>query len=160
MARSEGVPKWKGPYEICFKSVIRGNHVYKQYWKPFLGEVLTCNPDDREEAHLQDTNALGAFKVSSEKANSENILVGHIPMEFSFLLKSFLSNDKTNKITASVIGSRKRENGLVVPCLYRATAQKLKVAMVLRIELMNTKEMCQHVYGHNCKRIFKITSLL
>ena len=66
-------------------------------------------------------------------------------MELAFLLKSFLNNDKTNKITASVIGSRKRENGLVVPCLYRATTQKLNVAMVLHKELMSTKEMCQHM---------------
>ena len=66
-------------------------------------------------------------------------------MQLSFFLKSFLNNDKTNKITASVIGSRKTENGLVVPCLYRATTQKLKVAMVLHKELMNTKEMCQHM---------------
>ena len=83
--------------------------------------------------------------MSSEKANSETILFGHIPMELSFLLKSFLNNDKTNKITASVIGSRKRENGLVVPCLYRATTQKMKVVMVLYKELMSTIEMCQHM---------------
>ena len=66
-------------------------------------------------------------------------------MALSFLLISLLNNDKTNKITASVIGSRKRENGLVVPCLYRATTQKLKVAMVLHKELMSAKEMCQHM---------------
>ena len=83
--------------------------------------------------------------MSSEKANSETIRFGHIPMELSFLLKSFLNNDKTNKITASVIGSRKRENGLVVPCLYRGTTQKLKVAVISHKELMGTKEMCQHM---------------
>ena len=83
--------------------------------------------------------------MSSEKANSETILFGNIPMALSFLLKSFLNNDKTNKTTASVIGSRKRENGLVVPCLCRATTQKLKVAMVLHKELTSTKEMCQHM---------------
>ena len=109
--------------------------------KPFLGEVLTCSPDDREESRLHDTNVLGAFKVSSEKANSETILFGHIAMELSFLLKSFLNNDKTDKITASIIGSRKR----VVPCLYRARTQKLKVNMRLHKELMSTKEICQHM---------------
>ena len=83
--------------------------------------------------------------MSSEKTNSETILFGHIPMELSFLLKSLLNNDKTNNITASIIGSRKRENGLVVPCLYRATTQKLKFAMALHKELMSTKEMCQHM---------------
>ena len=83
--------------------------------------------------------------MSSEKAHSETILFRHIPIAFSFRLKSFLNNDKTNKITASVIGPRKRENGLVVPSLYRATMQKLKVAVVLHKELMSTKEMCQHV---------------
>ena len=60
-------------------------------------------------------------------------------------MKSFLNNDKTNKITASVIGSRKRENGLVVPCLYRATTQKLKVTIVLHKDPTSTKEMCQHM---------------
>ena len=128
MARIEGVPKWKVAFEIFFESVIRGNHVYKQYLKPCLGEVLKCSPDDREEARLHDTNALGAFKVNSEKANSETILFGNLLMELSFLRKSFMSNDTRNKITASVIGSRKRENSLVVPCLYRAKMQKQKVA--------------------------------
>ena len=60
-------------------------------------------------------------------------------------MKSFLNNDKRKKITASIIGPRKRENGLVVPCVYRATTQKLKVTMVLHKEPTSTKEMCQHM---------------
>ena len=84
--------------------------------------------------------------MSSQKTNSETILFGHILMELSFLPKSFLNNDKTNKITASVIGSRIGENSLVMPCFYRATTQKLKVATVLHKEPTSTKEMCQHMY--------------
>ena len=44
--------------------------------------------------------------MSSEKAKSDTILFGDIPMELSILPTSFLNNDKTNKITGSVIGSR------------------------------------------------------
>ena len=39
-------------------------------------------------------------------------------MEILFLMNSFLKSREENTLTAEVTRSRKRENGLVVPCIY------------------------------------------
>ena len=39
--------------------------------------------------------------------------------KINFLTNMFLKANKDNGIIAEVIGGRKRENGLVVPCLYK-----------------------------------------
>ena len=53
--------------------------------------------------------------------------VGHLPMELSFLMHSFLKARDDNILIAEVIGARKRENGLVV----RSTS--FQVAKILSI---------------------------
>ena len=50
-------------YEVCFEGVKRGHHVYKQVWKPEIGEKLLCMPDNRVEVRFQDLNSIGIFKV-------------------------------------------------------------------------------------------------
>ena len=97
-------------------------HVYKDKWTPYNGEKFECEPDSREEASHFDKNAIGVYKkVDGDK----DLLVGHIPMELSFLLKCFLDSDKENGMIAEVTGHRMRENGLVVPCCYRARSRNL-----------------------------------
>ena len=39
-------------------------------------------------------------------------------MEISFLMNSFLRSREQNTLMAEVTGSRERENGLAVPCIY------------------------------------------
>ena len=87
-------------------------------WKPEIGERFICKKDDREEAAVYDTNAIGIYKEVNTDEGHQVILVGHLPMEISFLMNSFLKSREENTLIAEVTGSRKRENGLVVPCIY------------------------------------------
>ena len=54
--------------EEMFSSVIRGHHVYKETWTPYLSEELTTNV---EEGNLFDRHAIAVLK------NGE--IVGHMP---------------------------------------------------------------------------------
>ena len=118
MARTNGVPKWRLQYNVDFESVIRGHHVYKTVRKPEIGERLVCKKDDREEAAVYDTNAIGIYKELNTDERHQVILVGHLPVEILFLMNSFLKSREENTLIAEVTGSRKRENGLAVPCIY------------------------------------------
>ena len=55
-------------------------------------------------------------------------LVGHLSIELSMLFGNFLKAADTNRIIAEVVGSRKREAGLVVPAKYTALTKELKIA--------------------------------
>ena len=96
MARANGVPEWRLQYDIDFESVVRGHHIYKTMWKPEIGERLVCKKDDRKEAALYDENAIGVFKQLEVDQKPEFILVGHLPMEFSFFMHSFLKSRDDN----------------------------------------------------------------
>ena len=52
----------------------------------------------------------------------------------------FLKANKDNGIIAEVIGGRKRENGLVVPCLYKCRSKNKKIAEILIKEVSNSSE--------------------
>ena len=52
----------------------------------------------------------------------------------------FLKANKDNGIIAEVIGGRKRENGLVVPCLYKSRSKNKKIAKILIKEVSNSSE--------------------
>jgi len=55
-------------------SVIRGNHIYKDIWNPFTGEILCVE----QEAH----NTADCFTVAVVK---DETVVGHVPCEVSRL---------------------------------------------------------------------------
>ena len=87
---------------------------------------------------LINEGAIGVYKkVDADK----DLLVGHIPMELSFLLNCFLDSDKENGMIAEVTGHRMRENGLVAPCCYRARSRNLKIAETLFQELKNASSL-------------------
>ena len=52
----------------------------------------------------------------------------------------FLKANKKNGIIAEVIGGRKRENGLVVPCLYKCRSNNKKIAEILIKKVSNSSE--------------------
>ena len=93
---------------IDFESVVRGHHIYKTMWKPEFGERLVCKKDDQKEAALYDENATGVFEQLEVDQKPEFILVGHLPMELSFLMHSFLKSRDDNILIAEVTGARKR----------------------------------------------------
>jgi len=46
-------------FTVKFETNIRGHHVYKDVWKPSIGEKLICKFDEREEAIEYDENSIG-----------------------------------------------------------------------------------------------------
>ena len=56
---------------FLLNSVVRGYHVYKDYWEAATGEILRC----REER----TNIHDPFAVAIIKGDS---VVGHVPQKF------------------------------------------------------------------------------
>ena len=98
--------KYRIAYHIEFEAAIGGHHIYKDVWQPTIGMKLLCQPDPREEAIQYDKNVF----CSNEKGT----LVGHIPIKLSSLMTYFLRAGHTNQLSATVIGKRTRELGLVV----------------------------------------------
>ena len=66
-------------------------------------------------------------------------------MEFLFLMNSFLKSREQNTLIAEVTGSRKRENGLVVPCIYHGRLPSHQVAKTLKNEPCKASKLCAHM---------------
>ena len=81
----------------CKESVVRGHHVFKRIWTPVVGKVLTVA---REAGNTEDGFA---FAVTMD-----DIVVGHVPREFSKLCRHFLKHGGT--IACEVTGRRKRSS--------------------------------------------------
>ena len=145
MARANGVLEWRLQYDIDFESVVRGRHIYKTVWKPEIGERLVCEKDDRKEAALYDDNATGVYKQLEVDQKPEFTLVGHLPMELSFLMHSFLKSRDDNILIAEVIRARKRENGLVVPCVYHGRSTSFQVAKILKKQPIKASALYKHM---------------
>ena len=93
---------------ICiYDSVIRGHHVYKVIWTPYIGEMLLVR---KEPANSHDGRAVAIV-------TSERTVVGHVPREIANIFWCFLG--RGGNITCEVTGHRRRGNGLEVPCQYR-----------------------------------------
>ena len=74
-----------------------------------------CSHDKREEAKIFEDHAVGTYQDSR--------LVGHVPIELSFLFCKFIEK-RNNQIFAEVKGGRKLKNGLAVPCIYLVNGNK------------------------------------
>ena len=96
---------------------------------------------------LYDENAIGVFKQFEVNQKPEFILVGHLPisMELSFLMHSFLKPRDDKILIAEVIGARKRENGLVVPCVYHGFSTSFQVAKILKKQLTKASALYKHM---------------
>ena len=79
----------------CKESVVRGHHVFKQIWTPVVGKVLTVAI---EAGNTEDRFAIAVTK--------DDMVVGHVPREFSKLCRHFLRHGGT--IACEVTGRRKR----------------------------------------------------
>ena len=98
---------------FCLDSVVRGHHVYKTIWTPFLGEILTAiaEPGNSHDRH--------AVCVKKE---GHGEIVGHVPRELSRTVWHFLMHG--GQLTGEVNGRRKLGNGLEVPCVYKFTGSR------------------------------------
>ena len=131
--------KWNFVFEVQFTSVIRGHHIYKSMWTPTLGEKLNCREDDRKEAKQHDEYPIGTYL----EAYTGSELVGYVPMELSYLIYTFLRANDDNEVSAKVTGSRRLENGLVVPGTFKVPIPSK--ATKFEWEILRMKELCAHL---------------
>ena len=104
-------------------SVIRGHHVSKRFWTPYVGEelLLSC-----EEGNGHDKHAV-AVRTAADGA-----VVGHAPREMSCVFWFFIRH--RGEIQCKVTGKRKLGNNLEVPCTYHFSREK-KLVDKLKIVL-------------------------
>ena len=122
------------------ESVIRGHHVYKTVWTPVTGESLFCRHDERDEAKQFDNYAVSIYT----RKEREEVLVGHVPIEFSYLFYKFMEKDGS-KIDIKVCGGRQLENGLVVPTTYFVCGTKKLVGIFLDEVKKQQKKKAAHM---------------
>ena len=106
-----------------------------------LGEKLNCREDNRKEAKQHDDYAIRTYL----EANTGNELVGHVPMELSYLIYTFLRAYDDNEVSVKVAGSRRLENGLVVPGTFKARTPSRAIATKFEREILRLKELCAHM---------------
>ena len=142
-------------YKIKFTCAIRGDHVYKTSWTPVLKEKLECKKDNREEALSHDKHLVGVFK-------RDGTLVGHVPIEISRIMDYVMQNNEKNFVSATVVGSRKREIGLVVPAKFSAYAADRRVTDILSKAILKIKTKYSHfdVQYEEDKKLCKRSYLL
>ena len=138
MARVQQTNEFNIMHRIKFKSLIRGYHVYKNKWTPYVREELRVQHDERGEALEYDKHSMGIYKNIDTEDSKE--LIGHAPIEISSLLHHFLNADATNVIKVTITGKRKREVGLVVPAKYACFTRCKRTAKVLDEEIAKMKE--------------------
>ena len=97
-------------FSFQMESVIRGHHVSRTVWTPFVGEVLSLSPESGNEHDR--------FAVSIVK---DDAVVGHVPRELSQFFFYFMQHDRT--VTVDVTGHRNFGRGLEVPCVYTLIAK-------------------------------------
>ena len=119
-------------YLLRFTSVARGHHVYKKIWKPVIGETLVYRHDTRAEAKQYDDFAVGIYLVDDQDDGQK--LVGHVPIELSFLLCKCFTRDSCI-LKFSPAGARMLEDGLVVPGTFSAFCKSRRMINILKTEL-------------------------
>ena len=155
MARTYVVKNFELSFEINFRTIIRGHHVYKNIWTSSLGQVLKAKPDERKEAMGYDKYSIGVFK-QSEEDDSQLILVGHAPVELSRILNQYLKADEGSSIYVEVTGKRKREVGLVVPAKFSARTKSMRTARILDEQLVRIKENFSNLeFTHRKKGLYR-----
>ncbi len=105
--------------KFCFSSAVRGYHVYKDVWRPSIGEKLV--------ATREFNNRMDKYAVQVVKGNET---VGHLPREFSRIAWYFLA--RGGAIEVEVIGRRRHCKqlcgGMEIPChLEFSCSSKLQI---------------------------------
>ena len=113
---------------------IRGHHIYKISWTPFVGEILLVQEDHNPE---------GSFALAILKSGE---IVGHAPCEISRIVWYFIEYDGT--VSCEVTGPRKQGIGLVVPYCYTFCAKKKLIS-----KLQKKLNKCWYVRRPNPKRL-------
>ena len=85
------------------------------------------------------------YSTSMTSVSLDNKLVGHVPMELSSLIFTFLKARHENNVQVKVTGSRSLENGLVVPGSFLARTTSRAIATKFEEEIIRLKELCTHM---------------
>lgn len=110
-------------YEVS--SCVRGHHVFKNIWRPTIGEQLVCK---REVSNAQDTYAVAVMRGGT--------VVGHVPRKISAACALFLG--RKGSIRCTISGSRcfsadLPQGGLEVPCILKFQGDPKDVAKVRKL---------------------------
>ena len=119
---------------FCKESVVRGHHVFKRIWTPVVGEVLTVA---REAGNTEDRFAVAVTK--------DDMVVGHVPREFSKLCWHFLRHGGT--IACEVTGRRKRTSTCISCRIRIADRRHLHTRTILESHAVRCYRIC--VYALN-----------
>ena len=68
-----------------------------------------------------------------------------VPIELSFLVFTFLQAHEDNRVVVEVTGSRKLENGLVIPGTFEAVTRSRRLGAKFYEELNKVKQLCAHM---------------
>ena len=108
-------------------SCIRGHHVFKDIWTPYITEELRL---EVEEDNQHDRHAVAVIK--------NDVIVGHMPRVFARV--SFFYLQKGGIIKAIITGHRRRGNGLEVPCDYIFTGSPRLIKKIKEL----TESLTEH----------------
>ena len=117
-------------FSISISSAVRGHHVYKNRWTPYLDEVLQTW---QEHGNSEDRYAVA---VGNEAEGSTGLLsVGHVPRELSKVCWYFIG--RGGEIGCRITASRRRsplpQGGLEVPCIYKFIGKKKDIEKLRKL---------------------------
>lgn len=93
-------------------SCVRGHHVYKDIWSPFVGQEI--------DVKIEPMNPRDAYAVATLIDYIVYVVVGHVPIDFSKISWYFIHHGGQIKctITGHCRLSDEASKGLEVPCSY------------------------------------------
>ena len=121
--------------EYKLDSYVKGYHVYKDIWKPNIGDVLKTEREPR--------NPVDKYAVSVMQ--KKNLVVGHLKKgtsrKFAKLISYFLKNDRS--LCDVIIKGKPVDfgdgEGMQVPCELLITGYELHIE-ILKKELVKLEE--------------------
>jgi len=138
-------------YDLC--SGLRGYHVYKNIWKPFIGQVITFA---REEKNPYDRFAIsGSAKIPGKIGR---VVVGHILRELSRYM--WYALDSGAIISGKVISDKYKpsplfQGGLEIPIKVFVSWSDEKSMTILKEKVKSVNYPCHMDYVDDSKKILK-----
>lgn len=102
-----------GTLQYSFPCGLRGFHVYKEIWKPKVGDVLSCI---HERNNQHDRYAIAATKLLPGQLS--NVTLGHLPREISRFTRFLISRGADVFVTVKDAHFRRSpliQGGLEIP---------------------------------------------
>lgn len=112
---------------LVVSSVIRGYHVYRARWEPYLGEEFVVLHEMHND---NDVHAMAVYRIDEVPG----LVVGHLPREISRITHHFVRHE--GKIKGTVTGMRKHcyeAGGMEIPCQLQFTGSSRNISRLKRI---------------------------